>query len=272
MSIQKKILSGIGLMAVIIFFAFPFVWLVSSSLKTVVETLSVPPTLVPENFQWNNFVTAWESGPFFKYLINSILVTFGVLVLQIVTIVPAAYAFARHEFAGKKILWAITLITLMIPLQLIFLPVFLQLSSWGILDSLWGLILPFASGAFGIFMLRQTFMQVPNEILDAARLDKASELKIVWKIMMPLSKPTIITMLLFTFISRWNDYFWPLVMTTTENARTLPVGVAMLRTSETGVDWNIAMAANVILIIPILIVYFFAQKRIIQAFTYTGVK
>lgn len=272
MKIAREILKYLSLSIVILIFAFPFVWMVSSSVKTTVETLSVPPTLIPENFQWENFINAWNSGPFLHFTMNSIIVTGSVMLLQFLTVVPAAYAFARYEFMGKRIFWGLTLITLMIPPQLIFLPVFLQLSGWGIINTVWGLIIPFASSAFGIFMLRQTFKQVPDELFEAARLDKASELKIVRKIMLPLAKPTIITMLLFTFISMWNDYFWPLVMTTSNDARTLPVGIAMLRTTDIGVEWNIVMAANVILVAPIIIIYLIAQKHIIKAFTYTGVK
>lgn len=164
------------------------------------------------------------------------------------------------------------MITLMIPTQLIFLPVYLQMSSWGLLDTLWALILPFASSAFGIFLLRQSFKQVPEELLEAARLDQASEWKIIMKIMVPMAKPVLITFGMFSFIAHWNDYFWPLVMTTTDASRTLPLGITKLREVDGGVAWNILMAGNLILVIPILFIFFFAQRQIIRAFIYTGVK
>ena len=145
-------------------------------------------------------------------------------------------------------------------------------SSWGMINTYWSLILPSASSAFAIFMLRQTFKQVSEELLEAARLDKAGEFKIIWKIMLPLARPTVVTLAMLTFISVWNDYFWPLVMTTKETVRTLPVGIASLQMTESGINYNIMMAGNVILVIPVLIVFFFAQKQIIKAFTYTGVK
>lgn len=267
-----KVLNGIGLILVVAIFALPFVWMISTSFKTLGETLTFPPKWIPEQFIWENFSKAWNSGPFLHYFFNSLIVSIAILVLQFLTIIPAAYAFARYQFKGSKIFFALTMVTLMIPAQLIFLPVYLQMSSWGLLDTLWSLILPFASSAFGIFMLRQSFMQVPEELLEAARLDEASEWKIIFRIMIPMAKPVLITFALFSFISHWNDYFWPLVMTTSDNARTLPIGISQLREVEGGIAWNVLMAGNMILVIPILIVFFFAQRQIIRAFIYTGVK
>ncbi|MCM3398698.1 carbohydrate ABC transporter permease [Oceanobacillus profundus] len=271
-SLPLKILNVIGLIIMVAIFAMPFIWMISTSLKTLGETMVFPPKWVPDELIWENFVSAWNSGPFLQYFMNSVLVSVGILIFQFITVIPAAYAFARYEFRFKNVLFSLVMVTMMIPAQLIFLPVFLNLSDWGLLDTLWGLILPFATSAFGIFMLRQTFKQVPEELLEAARLDNSTDFKIMMKIMVPMAKPTLITLGLFNFITHWNDYFWPLVMTTTESARTLPVGIAQLRQVDGGVAWNILMAGNVILVIPILIIFFFAQRHIIRAFTYTGVK
>ncbi|RSL30631.1 carbohydrate ABC transporter permease [Salibacterium salarium] len=267
-----NIINGAGMIIIVVIFLMPFVWMVSTSFKTLGETMTFPPVWFPDQFLWENFTKAWNSGPFLRYFFNSVVVTFGILVLQFCTIIPAAYAFARYTFKGDRFFFGLTMITLMIPPQLIFLPVYLQMSSWGLLDSLWALILPFASSAFGIFLLRQSFKQVPEELLEAARLDEASEGKIILKIMIPMAKPVLITFALFSFITHWNDYFWPLVMTTSDSARTLPLGISKLREVEGGVAWNILMAGNMILVIPILIVFFFAQRQIIRAFVYTGVK
>ncbi|CAM5197811.1 Carbohydrate ABC transporter membrane protein 2 (CUT1 family) OS=Ureibacillus acetophenoni OX=614649 GN=SAMN05877842_12213 PE=3 SV=1 [Ureibacillus acetophenoni] len=267
-----KVINAIGLSLLILIFATPFVWMVSTSLKTLGETLTFPPVWVPEQLMWSNFVEAWTSVPFLKYLINSIIVAVIILIIQFATMIPAAYAFARYKFKFKGFLFGITMITLMIPGQLIFLPLYLSMSSWGILDTIWALILPFGASAFGIFLLRQTFMQVPEELLEAARLDNALEWQIIRRIMIPMAKPTLITLAMFSFIAHWNDYFWPLVMTTTDTARTLPLGIAMLREVEGVSSWHIVMAGNVILVIPILIVFFIAQRHIIKAFVYNGVK
>ncbi|QTD39720.1 carbohydrate ABC transporter permease [Sporosarcina sp. Te-1] len=267
-----KVLNGIGLLLLITIFALPFVWMISTSFKTLGETMVFPPKWIPDNLLWENFSKAWNSGPFLKYFFNSTIVALGILVLQFATIIPAAYAFARYKFKGSNFFFGVTMVTLMIPTQLIFLPVYLQMSAWGLLDSLWALILPFASSAFGIFLLRQSFKQVPEELLEAARLDQASEWQIIMKIMVPMAKPVLITFAMFSFIAHWNDYFWPLVMTTTDASRTLPLGISKLREVDGGVAWNILMAGNLILVVPILFVFFFAQRQIIRAFVYTGVK
>lgn len=267
-----KALNIIGMLGLVLIFALPFAWMISTSLKTLPETMIFPPEWIPNDPQWQNFIQAWNSGPFLHYFFNSVLIAGGILILQMLTMIPAAYAFARFQFPGSGILFGFVMVTLMIPSQLIFLPVYLQLSSWHLLNTHLGLILPFASSAFGIFLLRQSFKQVPEELIEAARLDKAKEWKIMWKLMIPMARPALITIALFSFISHWNDYFWPLVMTTNETARTLPLGIAKIRETEGVATWNILMAANLILVVPILIVFFFAQRSIIKAFVYNGVK
>lgn len=267
-----KIINIVAAIIIVTIFLFPFIWMIMTSVKTFSETLVFPPRWIPEDFQWDNYLIAWNSGPFLRYTMNSIIVTLAIIVFQLITVIPAAYAYARFKFRGRGILFTLTMSTMMIPAQLIFLPVYLQLSDWGLLDTLWALILPFASSAFGIFLIRQAFMQIPEELLEAARLDNTPEWKIILKIMVPMSKPVIITFILFSFVAHWNDYFWPLVMTTTDHARTLPLGIAKLREVEGMTAWHILMAGNVMLVIPILVVFFFTQKHIIRAFVYSGVK
>lgn len=269
---KGKILPPLVNILLIFIFAFPIFWMFSASFQTLVEIMQSPPTLIPKHPQLSNYSQAWASSDFTRYTINSIIVTLGSIGLQLLTVIPAAYAYARMKFRGKKVFWAMTLVCLMVPMQLMFLPNYINFAKVGILNTNLSLILPFASSAFGIFMLRQTFVSVPEEIIEAARLDNASESVIIRKIFMPMARPTIVTLVLFTFISRWNDYFWPMVMTTIDSARTLPVGVAMLKMTDQGVPWNIVMAANVIMVLPILLAYIFAQDKIIKAFTYTGIK
>ena len=192
--------------------------------------------------------------------------------MQCLTIIPAAYAFARFEFKGKNFLFFIVMLTMMIPAQLIFLPLFLMMSKMSLINTYLSLILPFASSAFGIFLLRQRFMQIPDELIEAAKLDNASDVTILYKIMLPQAKSTLVTFILFSFISNWNDYFWPLVMTTKDTVRTLPLGVSMLKSTMDGISWNVLMAGNMILVVPIILIFLLAQKRIIDAFVYTGIK
>ena len=261
-----------GFAILLVLFIIPFVWMVSTSVKSIGETLTNPPIFIPSDFHFENYVKAWKSGPFLHFFLNSAIITFSSMILQQLFVVPAAYAFARCKFRGKTILFGITMMTLMIPGQLIFMPLFLIFSKMGLINSYASMILPFSTSAFGIFMLRQSFMQIPEELLEAARLDQASEWQIIRHIMVPMARPTIVTLMLLTFISRWNDYFWPLVMTTNDKVRTLSIGVSMLKNTEGGASWNVLMAGNVILVLPILIVFVCAQRQIIRAFTYTGEK
>lgn len=263
-----KTVEWIGLLIVALLFVFPFLWMASTAFKTMAEVRQFPPTLLPQTWEWGNFAQAWQSGPFLTYTWNSILVAVGILILQFLTAVPAAYAFARYKFPGRNLLFGLVLVVLMIPGQVIFLPIYVQLSGWGLVNTLWSLILPYAASAFGIFLLRQAFMQVPDEVIEAARLDDASEWKIMWTIMVPMAKPVLVTFGLFSFIYHWNDYFWPLIMTNSDEARTLPIGISSLHMSDGGTLWNVMMAGNMILILPILVVFFVAQRHIIQAFVY----
>lgn len=249
-------------------FVFPFFWMLTTALKTMPEVYQFPPNLIPKNWQWENVVQAWNSGPFLRYTLNSLIVAVGILILQIGTAVPAAYAMARYAFKGRQVLFAFVLIALMIPPQLMFLPIYVQLSGWGLVNTLWSLILPYGASAFGIFLLRQSFMQVPDELIEAARLDDASEFKIMWTVMVPMAKPVLITFGLFSFIYHWNDFFWPLILTHSDSVRTLPVGIAKLKDTQGDTAWNVIMAGNMILVFPILILFFIAQRHIIRAFVY----
>lgn len=260
---------GIALIAV---FIFPFLWMVSTSLQTFEETMTFPPTLIPAVPQWHNFADAMGAGPFLTYAKNSVIITLSIILIQLMVMIPAAYAFAKYRFAGSRLLFALVLLAFMIPSQVTFIPVYLMMADWGLTRTLLPQILPFISNAFGIFLLRQYFMQIPEEIVEAARLDNAGEFKIMWKLMVPMAKPALATIALFSFVSHWNDYFWPLVMTDTADIRPLTLGIATLRETEGISNWHIIMAGNVILVLPILIVYLFCSKQIVKAFVYSGIK
>ena len=252
--------------------AYPFIWMVFTSFKPYKETTIYPPTLLPTNWTTEGYVKALEMVDVATFLKNSLIVSLTVLVLQYLVIVPAAYAFARCKFRFKGFFFGIVLLGFMIPQQVTFIPIYLMFSKAGLLQSLIPQILPFISNAFGIFLLRQYFMQIPEEIIEAARLDDAGELKIILRIMIPMARPAIFTIVLLSFISSWNSYFWPPIMTTKDAYRTLPIGVAMLNSQEGGRLWNVLMAGNMFLVVPILIVYLFANKQIRKAFAYSGIK
>lgn len=272
LKIVKKIPEYLLKTLVAIAFIFPFYWMLITAFKTYEESIVIPPTLWPKQWIVSNFAAAWKAGPFLTYAKNSLVVTLSVMLIQFVILIPAAYAFARFDFKGKKIMFDMVLLAFMMPSQIVFIPTYLMMAKWSLLDTLLPQILPFAANAFGIFLLRQYFMQIPEEIIEAARLDKATESQILLKIMLPMSKSAIITIALFSFVSKWNSYFWPLVMTNADRLHPLTVGIASLQDAEGLFNWPVSMAANTILVIPILILYIFANRKIVKAFVYSGIK
>ena len=228
----KKILSAFNIFAkitVMLLITFPFIWMILTSFKTIDEAIAFPPTFFPKGFEWRNYLYVTGAFPLLTYFKNSILVAAAVLVLQYLVIVPAAYSLAMHKYRFKGLFFGIVLMGLMIPQQVTFVPVYMFFSKMKLLRSYVPLILPFVSNSFGIFMLRQYFMQIPKEILEAAKLDNASSWKIIYRVMIPMAKPALLTIGLLAFISNWNSYFWPLIMTSSDAYRTLPVGVATLK-------------------------------------------
>lgn len=272
LGISADVLNTILKLIVIAVIAFPFFWMISTSLKSLAETLRYPPTIVPEAVHWENFSYVLERLNILQYLKNSLIVCVCVVFLQYLIIVPCAYSLSRYSFRAKPMVFALVLLGQMIPQQITFLPVYFMFSRMRLLDSYTALILPFISNPFGIFMLRQYFLQVPQEIIEAAKLDDANDFKIMFRIMMPMVKPALITIGLLAFISNWNSYFWPLIMTSKDAFRTLPVGIAMLRDAD-GLDrWNYIMAGNMVLVVPMLFIYFAASKKIRNSFVYSGIK
>lgn len=264
--------SAIFKLLIIFLVAYPFLWMVLTAFKPYKETVTYPPTLFPSQFTMEGLHNCLESLDVLHFTKNSLVVSFSVLILQYIVIIPAAYAFARVKFPGRSLLFGVVLLGFMIPQQVTFVPVYLMFSRAHLLQSYWPQILPFVANAFGIFLLRQYFMQIPEEIIESARLDSASEPKIIMQIMIPMAKTALFTIGLLSFISQWNSYFWPLIMTTKNTFRPLAVGVAMLKSVDQGIEWNKLMAGNLFLVGPILIAYIFANKQIRKAFVYSGIK
>ena len=246
--------------------------MIVTGFKTYQETIAFPPSLWPKEIQWINFKKVWESGPYLTYMKNSVVVSVGTLILQTLVMVPASYAFAKFNFKGRGFLFAIVMVAFMIPQQVTFISIFNMMSSLGWLNTLLPQIIPHAAIAFGIFLLRQNFMQIPDELLESARLDNASEFQILTKVMLPMGKPTLVSILMLSFISTWNDYFWPFIMASSSKVYPLTMGIAALRDVEGAYDWEIIMAGNVILVVPIIIIYALFHKRIVRAFAYSGIK
>lgn len=258
---------------VLLLFAFPFYWMLITAFKTYNESIIVPPTLWPRHFTLESFSTISQLGSgLWQYATNSVIITGSIIILQLAVMVPAAYAFAKRRFPLMGILFGIVLIAFMIPQQITYISVFLMMSKYKLISTLWPQILPFGANAFGIFLLRQSFKQVPNEIVECAKLDNASEIQIMMQIMLPMNKSAMITIALFSFIDHWNSYFWPLVMTMNDSIRPLTLAVERLKNAEQGLLWNNIMASNTLLVLPVVVIFLFASQKIIAAFTYKGVK
>ncbi|HSK69759.1 MAG TPA: carbohydrate ABC transporter permease [Candidatus Limnocylindria bacterium] len=259
--------------AVILLFVFPFYWMLVTAFKTYSEAILTPPTLWPRNFTFESFRTISQLGiGLWRYAMNSVIITLSIISIQMIVMSLAAYAFAKRKFPLQGILFGIVLVAFMIPEQITYISVFLMMSRFKLISTLWPQILPFGANAFGIFLLRQGFKQIPDEIIESARLDSASEIQIITRIMLPMSKATMVTIAMFSFIAHWNAYFWPLVMTMNDSVRPLTMAIERLRDAEQGLIWNNIMAGNTILVVPVIIVFIFASKKIIAAFAYRGVK
>jgi len=260
----------LGSAAVVII--MPFVWMVSTSLKSTREIFTYPPTWIPREWRFLNYVDAWRAAPFGRYFFNSLFVAVVVTLGQLVTCSLAAYAFARMEFKGKNIAFALFLSTTMISEQVTLIPSYLLLKELGWLDTYLALTVPFLSSAFGIFMLRQAFMTIPKELEDAAKMDGCGRLRFLVQIILPLTRPVLASQALFAFMSNWNSYLWPLIVTTSENLRTLQIGLRYFVGQEGGTQWGLYMAATVFVSLPVVLFYFLVQKSFIEGIALTGVR
>lgn len=259
---------GLGLAALV--WLLPYLWMLSTSLKTLPEIVRAPTAPLPSGFELGAYRAVLEAMPLARYFLNTTLMALGIAVLQILVALPAGYALAKLKFAGRGVAFGMVVATLLIPAQVRFVPVFALLADFGLVNSMTALILPFGVSAFGTFLIRQALLSVPDSLIEAARMDGASELRIVYGLLAPMLKPTLVSFFLFSFVYHWNDYFWPLVMTTDDAVRTLPLGIALLREQGTGVRWHIVMAGNVLLSAPALAVFALAQKHLLRAVASKG--
>lgn len=270
-TVGTTISTFLKLIVCVIFF-FPFYWMMITAFKTNYEAALYPPTLWPQNFTIDGFKVVFEQVEMGMYLKNSLIVVVVDTLLMTVIMVPAAYTFAKYKFHGRDFLFTLLMISFMVPGCVTFVSVYQMFAKAGMLDSLLPQILPCICNTWGIFLLRQTFMQVPEELIESARLDEANELQVITKIMLPMAKSTIVTLMLLSVMGTWNSYFWPLVMTVHKEYRPLPVAIESLKSLEGGMNWPVIMAGNFILVAPVLLAFLFASKKIIAAMAYRGVK
>lgn len=254
------------LLSVSILSIFPFIWLISTSLKGNSENIfAYPPTIIPRDFTWANYVGVWHKVDFIVYFINSMIVAGGTVLLNLILSSMAGYPLARMEFKGKKIAFFSILSTIMIPFQAIMLPVYLVTLKLHLVDSVSntagfiGLIMPFAVSAFGIFLMRQAFLGIPKEMEEAAIIDGCSVWQLFWKVLIPMVKPSLAVLAIFTFIGSWGEFLWPSIVLTKESMYTLPVGVNNLQGMFSS-NWRFIAAGSILSTIPILI-FFLAMQR-----------
>lgn len=252
-----------------LFMLLPFVWMISTSLKQASEVFTFPPQWIPSELNWSNYTKALTAMPFGRFYLNSFIAAISVTVLTIITSSLAAFAFARLKFRGRDTLFLVYLGTLMIPFTVLLIPNFILVRYLGWYDSYAALIFPPAFSAFATFLLRQYFRGIPMELDAAARIDGASSLRIWWQIIMPNSAPAIAALAIFIFLGNWNEFLWPLVVTNSEEMRTIPVGLNAFQ-GQFGVRWELLMAAAVVAMLPVMVVYMLAQKWFIKGITITG--
>ncbi|HBT51547.1 MAG TPA: sugar ABC transporter permease [Petrotoga sp.] len=249
----------------------PFVWMVSTSFKGPGEIFIFPPRWIPRNPTFNNYIDLFQEMNFGRPFLNSVLVSLSTTFLSVFVATMAGYGFAKFRFKNKNLLFLFILGTIMVPGQITMIPVFLLLSRMNLLNTYWGLILPAIANAFNIFFMRQYIMGVPDELIEAAKIDGAHEGWIFFRIILPLARPAMAAITIFTFTGSWNNFLWPLIIATDESMYTLPVAVSVLGGQYTE---NIAMqmAGSVIVILPLIIVFLFTQRYFIKGITFTGMK
>lgn len=258
-------ISTLGLVLVALAWLFPYAWMVLTSLKTLPELVQAPTHLLPSSFSLSAYENVLATMPLGRYLWNTTLMALGIAALQLLLALPAGYALSKLEFRGRSAVFGLVIATLLVPVQVRFVPIFRLFAGIGLTNTMTALILPFAVSALGTFLVRQALLSLPDAIIEAARIDGASELRIVYGLLPPLLVPTLVSVFLFSFVYHWNDYFWPLVMTTDDRVRTLPLGVALLREQGTGVRWHLVMAGNVLLSAPVLLVFALTQRHLLRA-------
>ena len=248
----------------------PFLWMLSGSLKPESEVLDIPPTLWPREFTWDNYRQLFESLNFGVYLTNTLMVV-GLSLFGLLLRAMAGYAFAKFDFPGKEPIYVVVLATMMIPDQVTMIPTYLILNQLGLTNTITGIVLPGLVSAFNVFLFRQFFSTVPNELLEAGRLDGAGEVRIFLRLILPVSGPILAIQALLTFIASWNSFLWPLIVATEQDKYTLSVGLALLE-GQYSSNYGVLMAGAAVMVLPILVVFVLCQRYVVRGFMMSGLK
>jgi multiple sugar transport system permease protein len=249
----------------------PFLWMLGVSFRSEADLFAAPGRLWPAHPDLHGYRDVWQQLSFLRLLVNTVVFAGGTTALLLLVDSLAAYALSRLRFRGREACFWLVLVTLMIPFQITIIPVFATVNSLGWIDTYQGLIVPRAASAFGIFMLRQFFMQIPRELDEAARIDGASHLQIYWRIILPLARPALASLAVLHLVTLWNDFLWPLVMTTSVDKRTLPAALTLFGGQHV-TDHAVLMAGAVISLLPLVVVFVFAQRYLVRGIATTGLK
>lgn len=268
----RRVLTVTALGAGLVPILLPFFWMVVTALKDKPEVFSATPQWWPAHPRWENFGQAWRGAPFGRFFVNSIIVSAAIVLIQLVTASLGAFALARYRFLGRRAVFTAVVGALIIPIQVTFIANFMTMKQLGWLDTYAALIAPYTTSAFGIFLLRQAFLAIPQQLEDAARLDRCSGLAFLWQILLPLARPTVLAFSLVALVAHWNEYFWPLIATNSDRARTLPIGLGMFIGQEMTTDWNLLMAASLFASAPMLVIFFVLQRYFISSFLRSGIR
>ena len=261
-SLLVKVLCTLFLVIMSLFVILHFAWMILTSLMPNARSLLLRPFKLPWPPNFHNYVEAWNMQPFNTYAFNSILISTVVTIVSTITALMAGYAFAYLRFPGKKLLFLLVLAVLMLPSQVSIIPLYVTISKLNWLDSYWALIIPFAADAYGIYLITNAFKSIPTEFIEAAKIEGAGHLRILFQILVHLAKPSVVAFAIMAFKWRWNDYFWVLMMTSSTKMRTLPVGLVMMKVEDGGNQWHLIMAATLLVIMPIIIIYLLIQKTL----------
>lgn len=266
---NKILLTAVVVLGALVMF-FPFLWTVITSISSGAG-LSATPSLIPDDPSMAAYKELFANTPFARVVLNSLGLAIVTTALQLITSAMAAYVFSRMPFPGRGVVFAIYLATMMIPIQVLIVPLFVQMRNFGLVDTYLGVLLPGIASAFGVFLLRQAMNAVPRELDEAATIDGAGHLRIFSRIVLPLVGPTLATLAVFSFMSSWNSFLWPLVILRSDHLQTLPLALAGLQGQYT-TQWDVMMAGSVVSILPMLAIYLTAQKYVIQGVATTGIK
>jgi len=250
----------------------PFLWMLLGSLKTQSELLRQPPTWIPESPTADNYTRLWNRLDFPRFFWNSTLISLAITVTNVIFCSMIGYALAKLRFAGRDLLFLLVIATLLVPGTVTLVPLFVLMSKLNLVDTYWAVILPAAAGPLGVFLMRQFMLAIPDDLLEAARVDGAREFTIFWKIVIPLSAPAIAALGIVTFLPSWNALLWPLVVLTSQEHYTLPVALAIFSRGQFQADYGLLMAGSVVLVVPVIIVFLLLQRHFTQSVTMTGIK